>query len=151
MLEVLKAGGWKLIGIGQGELKALKSFARLNDWPGEFYSDMDQPKLPAFAALGANFKGDPTSCARLIKDTFVGCYFGIEVVWCRGCPPNTDLTASVQKNNFLVQSGIVAMDGGTTVFNQQQRAIDTPLPAEALVTALEKHGGVAPQNVQMTQ
>ena len=43
------------------------------------------------------------------------------------------------------------MDGGTTVFNQQQRAIDTPLPAEALVTALEKHGGVAPQNVQMTQ
>lgn len=106
---------------------------------------MVQPKLPAFEKLGANFAGDPTSCGRLLRDTCVGIYFGIEVVWCRGCPPNTDLTSNVQKNNFLVQSGIVAFDDGEPFFNLQQRAIDTPLPAEELAMALEKRSNAAPK------
>ena len=100
--KALFAGGWKLVGIGQGNIKALRSWGRLNRWPGLLYADQQQPDLPVFAALGANFKGDPVPCSRTCTDALVGTCHGISVVWGK-CPPRTDLTAGVAKSNFEVR------------------------------------------------
>lgn len=135
--KALSDGGWKLVGIGQGELKALRSWGRLNRWPGALYADQQQPELPAFAVLGANFQGDPVSCGKLCKDAVLGCCHGVSVVWCT-CPPRTDLTAGVANNNFTVQGGVLAFDAASTPFFQHHVGqIDTPLPAEELRAALE--------------
>jgi hypothetical protein len=135
--EALASSGFKLVGIGQGNLKALKSWARLNKWPGELYSDMDQPKLPAFAALGAVFKPDPTPCSKTCWRALLGTAFGISVVWCRGCPPSTDLTAGVASNNFLVQAGVVCFgEAGSVLLSRHMRDISTPLPAEEVAEVL---------------
>lgn len=55
------------------------------------------------------------------------------------CPPRTDITAGVEKNNFQVQSGVLAFDGTREPFFQQHVArIDEPLPTQELLLALSK-------------
>ena len=77
----LNDAGFELIGIGQGNLKALKGWGKLNRWPlGKLYSDFEQPSLPAFAALGANFRGKPTTCCKVAKDALKGTLHGLRVV-----------------------------------------------------------------------
>jgi len=132
----LKSGDWRLVGIGMGDNRALKSWARLAMFPGKMYADAKQPSLPVFKALGANFKGE-MNCKDVTRQACVGTYHGISVVWCRGYG---DLTAGLLRNNFVVQGGVVAFDGGKTVFSRHMARIDEPLPAAELAAAL----GTAP-------
>ena len=131
----LNDAGFELIGIGQGNLKALKGWGKLNRWPlGKLYSDFEQPSLPAFAALGANFRGKPTTCCKVAKDALKGTLHGLRVV-VGGC--HFELTTGVAKNNVLVQAGIVAFnDDGKVIFKQMQESIDQPLPADELRAAI---------------
>jgi hypothetical protein len=132
-VQALVENGWSLVGIGQGQLKALKSWGRMNKFPGTLYSDLEQPSLPAYAALGARFKGNPQSCLSTFRQAVLGTLHGLRVVVING---HFDLTSGVAKSNFLVQGGVIAFDGGREVFSQMMGQIDEPLPATALCEAL---------------
>jgi hypothetical protein len=133
----LEASGYELVGIGQGELKALRSWGRLNKWPGALYSDTDQPRLPAFAALGATFRPEPAPCAKTCARALVGTWFALSMILCRGCPPNLDLVSGFARNNVLVQSGVFVFNAaGELVLQEAMRDTDTPLPAAAVAEAL---------------
>jgi len=142
--KALSGGGWQLVGIGQGDIRALRAWGRLNRWPGALYADQKQPDLPAFAALGANFKGDAVPCSRLCADALLGCCHGVSLVWCT-CPPRTAITAGVAKSNFEVQGGVLAFDKAPAAFFQQHSGrIDTPLATDALRVALESRTQAPP-------
>lgn len=136
----MDAGGFALVGIGQGDPRALKSWARLNKWPGAFYSDTAVPHLPAYVALGARFEGTQKTCCKVTEESLVGSAHGLNVVFCQGCPPNLDLIrAGTPLNaNVLVQSGVLCFDGGVQIFHHHSPDIDIPLPAAALTLALQQ-------------
>ena len=113
----------------------MKSWAKLQKFPGKIYSDKNQPNLPAFAALGANFKGKPQTCCRVARDAMVGTVHALNLVVC-GC--HFELTAGVTKQNVLVQAGVIALDDGRVVFKQMQESIDQPLPTKELIEMLHQ-------------
>jgi len=141
--EAIGAGGWTLVGLGQGDPRALKSWGRLNKWPGALYTDQDQPKLPAFVMLGANFKMPQAPCSRLCKDFCFGLCSAIATVWC-SCPPKFDLQRGAAKANVIVQAGVIALDYGDTVFQQHVKYITDNLPAADLTVALKAATPAAP-------
>ena len=136
-MEAINSGGWSLVGIGQGELKAFRSWARLLKVPAtiRLYSDMTQPSLPAFAHLGANFRGERIGCGKLTVRTIKGTIFALRML---ARSRSLDLTAGLAKNNVFVNAGIVALDqDGTHVFRHMQSDVLSPLPSASLASALK--------------
>ena len=96
---------------------------------------MDQPALPAFEALGANFKGKRQNCCKVTADAILGTFHALRVVIAQG---HFELTAGVTRQNFLVNAGVVAFDAGRVVYKYMQDSIDQLLPAEALRAAIQQ-------------
>ena len=102
----LAAGGWNVIGLGQGDFRGLRSFGRMSKFQGQLVTDLAQPKLPAYQLLGAVDKGKD-GCRFACAQAFVGAYHGLKKVVFEG---RTDLTAGLTKQNFVIQGGCLLID-----------------------------------------
>ena len=100
LLERLRNGGWELVGIGQGDFRALRTFGRMTKFPGTLYTDLDQPTLPAYRALGA-LGGGKDSCGFICEQIFKGTALGIKRVWWDG---HRDLVSSRVSRHETPQS-----------------------------------------------
>ena len=78
----------------------------MTKFDGVLVTDLQQPSLPAYRALGAHRKGKDGG-AFICEQAILGTYHGIRSVWFRG---HGDLTHGVIKSNFLIQGGCVLFD-----------------------------------------
>ena len=101
----LAAGGWNVIGLGQGDFRALRSFGRMSKFQGQLVTDAE-PKLPAYQLLGAVEKGKD-GCSFACEQAFIGLYHGLKKVVFEG---RTDLTAGLTKQNFVIQGGCLLVN-----------------------------------------
>ena len=92
--------------MGQGDYRALKTFTRMTKFPGKAVTDLDQSKLPAYRALGANTKGKD-GCGVMCQQTFTGTYQAIRRIKFLGY---SDLVKGVGKTDFLMQGGCLLLD-----------------------------------------
>ena len=92
--------------LGQGDHRALRAFARMTKFDGVLVTDLQQPSLPAYRALGAHRKGKD-DCSFIFEQAVMGTYHGIRSAWFQG---HSDLAYGVIKSNFLIQGGCVLFD-----------------------------------------
>ena len=141
MTAALGDGGWKLVGIGQGDLKALKGWAKLVKFSGTLYADQAQPELPAFKALEGRYADlAAAGCGHVCKESCIGSGYALFRLCCQ-C--NCELARGAGSTNYKVMGGVIALDGGRTVFRQVLEHEDAPMPAQELIGALRAAGGGA--------
>ena len=132
----LAAGGWNVIGLGQGDFRALRSFGHMSKFQGQLVTDAE-PKLPAYQLLGAVEKGKD-GCSFACEQAFIGLYHGLKKVVFEG---RTDLTAGLTKQNFVIQGGcLLVNEDCKPVFQHMFTRTAERWPIEQLLRAVEAAG-----------
>ena len=114
----LERYGVRLLAVGQGDYRALKTFARMTKLSATLVTDLQQPDLPAYRALGAHRKGSD-GCAFICEQIFKGTKEGIEAVHFREGGGRTLLKGfSLLRTNLVIQGGCLLFDEKCTCVYQ---------------------------------
>ena len=113
----LKQHNIKLLALGQGDYTALKAFGRMTKFSGTLVTDLQQPKLPAYRALGAQTKGKD-GCAFICEQIFKGTKEGIQATGEGKGGKDLLKGFSLFKTNLMIQAGCLLFDEKSTCVYQ---------------------------------
>jgi hypothetical protein len=137
----LADGGWNVVAVGQGDYRAIKTVARMSGFKGDIIVDFDQPKLPAFHALGS-FPGGKDTCGFKVEQAFIGTFVGIRRVWFQG---HRGLMSgfSLTKTDFLIQGGCLLIGPDCTpTYQKMFRQTNERWPIEELLAQVTQAGPI---------
>ena len=111
----------------------------MTKFPGKVVTDLDQPKLPAYQALGANAKGKD-GCGFICEQALVGTVHAIRAIHFQG---HRDLVVGFTKSNFVIQGGCLLVDDeGRTIYSKMFDKTSEHWPIDELIAQLTEVGAV---------